>query len=81
MKIKRVDLLQIVQYLKYPPYHAVEKPIQYGIQFTLSSGVICNVYYSEKNPDECTFNIQRHQANPEHAKLIEEIVSSIAIKE
>ncbi|EMD6373779.1 hypothetical protein H8R12_00950 [Morganella morganii] len=79
MRIARTNEFTLIAYLKSPPYHAVEKPIDYGVQFELASGVICNFHYKEKTPDEFSFTVQRHSANPEQAKMIEHFASGIAL--
>lgn len=80
MRIARKNELLLVNYLKSVPYSAIEKPIEYGVQFTLASGIICNFHYSEKTPNEFSFTIQRTQSHPEQAQLIEHFASGIAEK-
>ncbi|CDG95591.1 conserved hypothetical protein [Xenorhabdus bovienii str. puntauvense] len=80
MRIATIHAPSLINYLKSDPYNAIEKPIQYGVQYTLASGIICNLHYSEKMPDELSFTMQNQQANAEETQLIERFVSCIRLK-
>ncbi|UUE08747.1 hypothetical protein NMX13_13780 [Dickeya zeae] len=80
MKIARIHELTLVNYLKSQPFYATEKRIDYGIQFTLASGVIFNFHYSAKTPDYFSLTPQNQTANQEQADLIIHFASSIAEK-
>ncbi|MDN3810037.1 Uncharacterised protein [Klebsiella variicola] len=79
MRLPIQQEIPLVSLLQSPPYNAIPKPIQYGTQYVLQSGVICNFQYSKKTPDEFKFYVQNHAANFEQAEVIEQLAARQAI--
>ncbi|HEM6868924.1 TPA: hypothetical protein U2I64_001601 [Providencia stuartii] len=79
MRIPIQHEIALVGLLQQAPYNALPKPIQYGVQYVLESGVICNFQHSQKTPDEFKFYVQNHAANLQQAQVIEELALRIAI--
>ena len=80
MKIARIHELNLVNYLKSSPFYATEKSIDYGVQFTLASGVIFNFHYSSKTPDYFSLTPQNQTANQEQADMVMHFASSVSEK-
>ncbi|UNK25146.1 hypothetical protein [Yersinia intermedia] len=79
MLLPRNQELALANFLKSKPYNAVESQIQYGIKFTLESGVICNFQGNQSHPQHFTFYIQNHAANFDQANIIEHFASGLAM--
>lgn len=73
-----IGLLNLIQ---SAPYNATPKPIQYGMQYVLESGVCCNFQHSAKTPDFFSFYVQNHSANQLHADTIEGIALRVSVPE
>ncbi|POE17099.1 hypothetical protein BV923_22975 [Pectobacterium odoriferum] len=79
MRLPIEQEIPLASLLQSPPYSATPKPIQYGTQYVLLSGVICNFQYSQKTPAEFRFYVQNHAANFEQAEVIEQLAARVAI--
>lgn len=73
--------INLVNMLLLPPYSAKPGPIQYGTQYVLASGVICNFQHKKSKPKEFSFYVQNHGANFEQAETIEKLASHVEIKD
>jgi len=79
MRIPIEHEISLVNLLQAAPYNALPKPIQYGMQYELESGVYCNFQHSKRTPDEFKFYVQNHTANQEQADTIEGLALRISI--
>ena len=79
-QIKKEDSHALRSIVMSQPFYAEEKPIQYGIQYTLDCGVKCNIHYSEKNPSILKAHLQSKESNKEIADLLEFHISTISIQ-
>ncbi|MGC0913189.1 hypothetical protein [Pantoea agglomerans] len=81
MKIARIHELNLVNYLKSPPFYAMETRIDHGIKFTLASGVIFNFHYKERPNGFFSFTPQNQTANQEQADMVLHFASALAEQE
>ncbi|MGM7282553.1 hypothetical protein ABRY74_12010 [Pseudomonas guariconensis] len=78
MRIKREHELPLVNYIKAHKGFKLEKPIDYGVQYTVSD-VVLNFHYSEKDKTTFSLTIQNRTADPEFAQLIENFANGLTV--
>ncbi|EGR0730492.1 hypothetical protein EW095_18420 [Vibrio cholerae] len=81
IKIKKTDLPSVRNLLMGLPFNCAEKSINYGIQYTCVSGIICNVHYSDRNPEVLKVHMQNGERDLEQKQLLEFHLSSFALPE
>lgn len=79
-QIKKEDSINLRNIVLSEPFKATERPIQYGVQYSLGCGIKCNVHYSEKNPEILRVTIQNKEAGAETANLLDFHISTLSIK-
>lgn len=70
IKIHKKNLVDLNTILESDTFKAKQYKIQYGIQYKLECGILCNAHYSEKNPEIWKITFQKEGENLEKAELL-----------
>ncbi len=68
-QVKREDSINLRNIVSSEPFKAKERAIQYGVQYSLTCGIKCNVHYSDRNPEALKVTIQNREADANIADL------------
>ncbi|HDS1675544.1 TPA: hypothetical protein QEL58_001044 [Stenotrophomonas maltophilia] len=60
------------------PFNATSRSIQYGIQYQIEGGIVCNIHHSDKRRDIVKITLQNVDANQEIAAQLRFFIENLA---